>query len=98
MIKLVSVCREAWQILFGDDPIEKPMANFYGCRLKEPVDGANYGYEKCAGKHDGKCIDHVYMTPSGGKSVLQALRYPKKVWDRSAAKSHCSGRGGKFDV
>jgi len=95
-----TISREAWRILHKDgelDPITgKPMANYYSCRLKEP-NYDRYKYEKCAGKHDGKCIDHVYGF-KGSKSELQALRYPKKEWTSSSAKSHCSSRGGKFDA
>lgn len=76
----------------------KPMENYYTCRLKEPVDGAKYRYEKDAARHKGKRIDHVYMIPPGKKSVLQALRFPKKEWEESSAKSYCSSRNGRFNV
>jgi hypothetical protein len=33
-----------------------------------------------------------------GKSEIQALRYPKKVWDADDARKHCSSRGGSFEA
>lgn len=89
--------REVFNCLEGLT-ITKPMANYNSCRLKEPVDGAEYAYETCAGKHEGKCIDHVYMVPPGKKSILQALRYKKSIWTTAAARSHCNSRGGKFNA
>lgn len=86
--------KEAFQVFEGITG--KPMANYYGCRLKAP-NYDEYAYERCASKHSGKCIDHVYGIKSG-KSELQALRYSKKVWTRSAASSHCSSRSGSFDA
>jgi len=97
MKKPTSICKETWQILFGDDPIMKPMANFYTCRLAEPSEGAKYRYEKCAGKSGGKCIDFVYQI-KGSKSKLQSMRYPKKAgWTSGAAKSHCAKHNGQFE-
>lgn len=72
----------------------EPLRNFHSCRMKSP-NYETYGYEKCAGKHGGKCVDHVYGI-KGDKSELQAIRYPASSWDSSSAKKHCSGRGGVF--
>lgn len=91
---MMKIAKEALQIFMG--LVGKPMANYYGCRLKEP-NYDNYAYKRCASKHDGKCIDHVYGIKSG-TSELQALRYSKRVWNRSAASSHCSSRNGRFDA
>jgi len=93
----VTIGREPWQILFGDDPVMKPMPNFFTCRLAEPSEGAKYRYEKCAGKSGGKCIDFVYQI-QGGKSKLQSMRYPKNAgWTRASAKGHCGKHNGKFE-
>ena len=32
------------------------------------------------------------------KSEVQALRYPKKVWDEKSASSHCKSKGGSFEA
>jgi len=100
----MKISREAFSWLFSlfkkenvsSEVVLKPMANYYSCRLKSPSAGATYRYEKCAGKHEGKCIDHVYQI-KGGKSSLQSLRFSKSVWSRGEASSYCSSRDGRFE-
>lgn len=74
---------------------EKPMENFHSCDIstkKYP----KYRVEKCAQKHDGKCIDVNWGILSSDKSEISSLRYDIKIWTESAARSHCKSREGKF--
>ena len=75
---------------------EKPYANEHACRLKPP-DYEKYARQNCKVKVDGKCIDFIFGI-KGGKSELQAMRFPKKVWTESAARSYCEGKGGSFEA
>jgi HK97 family phage prohead protease len=78
------------------DAALKPYPNEHACRLLPP-NFDKYNRVNCDQKHDGKCIDVIYGI-KGGKSKIQALRYPKKIWTAAAARSHCAGRGGSFEA
>jgi len=74
-----------------------PFPNEHSCRLKQPGQYTRFARKNCEQKHDGKCIDVIYGIKQG-KSEIQALRYPKGSWTESAARNHCSGRGGSFEA
>lgn len=76
---------------------EKPYPNEHACRLREPAQFDQFARVGCFRKSGGKCIDYIFGI-KGGKSVVQALRYKKRIWSASAARSHCQGRGGKFEA
>jgi HK97 family phage prohead protease len=82
--------------MIGEEAVLKPYPNEHACRLKTP-NYDKYARKNCEQKHDGKCIDVIYGI-KGGKSEIQALRYPKKIWDVAAARSHCKSRGGSFEA
>jgi len=75
----------------------KPYPNEHACRLENPNDFDKFNRVTCGQKHNGKCIDVIYGVKAG-KSKIQALRYPKKIWTASAAKSHCKTRDGSFEA
>jgi len=76
---------------------ERPYPNEHACRLKDPGDYEKFARKNCYQKSDGKCIDYIFGVKDG-KSEVQALRYPKKIWSASDAKSHCSSKGGTFEA
>jgi len=79
-------------------PVEvKPYPNEHACRLNDPGKYDKFARKNCYRKSDGKCVDYIFGI-SGGKSEVQALRYPKSSWTASAASSHCKGRGGTFEA
>jgi len=68
--------------------------------LKEPGQYDRFTRENCQQKHDEKCIDVIFgWKKKDGEEVseIQALRYDKKIWTESAARSHCKSRGGSFE-
>jgi hypothetical protein len=73
-----------------------PYPNEHSCRLEDPAKYDNFNRKNCEQKHEGKCIDVIYGV-KGGKSEVQALRYPKKVWEEKDARDHCKSRGGSFE-
>jgi hypothetical protein len=83
-------------IAMTKEEVLKPFANEHACRLENPDDFDKFNRVNCDQKSDGKCIDVIYGIKAG-KSKIQALRYPKDVWDDDAAESHCKGRGGTFE-
>lgn len=74
-----------------------PYKNEHSCRLEDPNKFDSFNRENCAQKHDDKCIDVIYGIKEG-KSKIQALRYPKDVWDADDAKAHCKDKGGSFEA
>jgi len=76
---------------------EKPYANEHACRLEDPAKFEKFARKNCDQKHEGKCIDVIFGI-KGGKTSIQALRYPKDSWTAAAARNHCAGRGGKFEA
>jgi len=73
-----------------------PYQNEHACRLNPPDKYDRFARKNCEQKSDGKCIDVIYGV-KGGKSEIQALRYPKTSWSEAAARSHCRGRDGTFE-
>lgn len=67
---------------------EKPYANEFACRLKDPSQYDRFTRKNNAGKVDGKRIDFIYGI-KGTKVEIQAIRYPKKSWTRQTARKHC---------
>jgi hypothetical protein len=50
---------------------------------------------------DGEILtaeDAIKPYEKDNKSEIQALRYPKSVWDVDDARKHCAGRGGSFEA
>jgi len=76
----------------------KPYPNEHACRINNPDKYSKFRRVKCAQKHDGKCIDVIYGILSEGKSEIQALRFPTKIWTATAAKSLCKARNGTFEA
>jgi hypothetical protein len=74
-----------------------PYPNEHSCRLHPPGDYEKFARKNCEMKHEGKCIDVIYGIKDG-KSEIQAMRYPKDVWDAAAARSHCEDHGGSFEA
>jgi hypothetical protein len=74
-----------------------PYPNEHACRLNDPGKYDRMRRNNCAEKHEGKCIDVIYGVKDE-KAEIQALRYPKDVWEAGAARSHCSGRSGSFEA
>jgi hypothetical protein len=75
----------------------KPYPNEHACRLENPDDFDKFARKNCGIKSDGKCIDVVYGIKDN-KSTIQAMRYPKDIWDKDAAKNHCKDHKGSFEV
>jgi ATP-dependent protease ClpP protease subunit len=68
--------------------------------LEEPGQYDRFTRVNCQQKHEDKCIDVIFgWKKKDGKEVseIQALRYDKKVWTESSARSHCKSRGGSFE-
>lgn len=76
----------------------KPFANEHACRLEPPAKFVKFARKNKFDRVDGKRIDAIIGIKADGKSEVQSLRYPKKVWEASAAKSHCKGKGGTFEA
>lgn len=74
-----------------------PFPEEHSCRLEDPKKFDKFNRVNCDQKHDDKCIDVIYGIKEG-KSKIQALRYPKDVWDADDAKAHCKDRGGSFEA
>jgi hypothetical protein len=80
-----------------------PYANEHACRLNDPGKYVRMRRQNGAQKHEGKPIDVIYGVhsgegPQGGKTEIQALRFPKDHWSESSAHSVCSARGGGFEA
>ncbi|HXK36144.1 MAG TPA: HK97 family phage prohead protease [Candidatus Paceibacterota bacterium] len=74
-----------------------PYENEHACRLHPPGDYDKFARKNCEIKHEGKCIDVIYGIKEG-KSEIQAMRYPKKVWDAEDARAHCEDHDGTFEA
>ena len=74
-----------------------PFPNEHSCRLSDSGKYDRFARKNCEEKSDGRCLDVIYGIKEG-KSEIQALRYPKDVWDESAARSHCGTRDGSFEA
>lgn len=80
------------------DPDEgKPYPSEHACRLADPGQFDRFARKNCFKKSEGKCIDFIFGI-KGGKSKVQAMRYKKKTWTASAARSHCGSHGGSFEA
>lgn len=75
-----------------------PYPNEHACRLDDPDKYPKKRRVNCDQKSNGKCIDVIYGIISAGKSAIQALRYPRRIWTASAARAHCQRRGGSFEA
>jgi len=80
-----------------DYDITKPFPNEHACRLKPP-NYPRYARQNCKARHEDKCIDFIYGIRGPQESELQSMRYPKKIWDAGAAKSHCKSKKGTFEA
>lgn len=74
-----------------------PFPGEHSCRLHDPSDYEKFARKNCEIKHDGKCIDVIYGIKDG-KSEIQAMRYPKKVWNADDARAHCDDHDGAFEA
>ncbi len=74
-----------------------PLPNEHSCRLENPDKYDHFAQKNCEEKHEGKCIDVIYGIPEGGGSEIQALRYPKDIWEEVDARAHCKSRNGSFE-
>jgi hypothetical protein len=77
---------------------EKPYPNEHACRLNDPGKYDRFARKNNAMKHDGKRIDVIYGIKKGGATEMQAMRYPKDVWDAADARSHCKDHDGSFEA
>jgi len=75
-----------------------PYPNEHACRLKEPIEGANFRRANGERDHNGKKYDVIYQEREDGKWEDQAYRYPKSEWSSEEASAHCSSHGGKFEA
>jgi HK97 family phage prohead protease len=75
----------------------KPYANEHSCRLQDPGKYKKFRRQNNAATVDGKRIDFIYGILAANKSELQAIRYPKDIWEASSARSHCKSKGGNFE-
>jgi len=99
----IGVCYEGEWIMC--DPITKdefdaevkPYPNEHACRLNDPGKYDKFARKNCYRKSDDKCVDYIFGI-SGGKSELQAMRYPKEAWKASVASAHCKTAGGTFEA
>ena len=81
----------------GVDPTDlKPFPNEFSCRLNSPEKYDKFARVNCFQRSGKKCIDYIFGI-KGTKSEVQALRYKKKIWSKSAAKTHCKDHGGSFE-
>ena len=76
---------------------EKPFPNEHACRLKNPDQYNEIKRVNCFKKSAGKCLDYIFGIKDN-KSEVQSMRYKKKTWTASDAKSHCKGKGGSFEA
>jgi hypothetical protein len=76
----------------------KPYPNEHACRLNDPGKYDHFARKNNAMKHDGKRIDVIFGVKKGGAVEMQAMRYPKKIWDASDARSHCQSHNGSFEA
>lgn len=74
-----------------------PYPNEHSCRLRDPGEFDGFARKNCDQKADGKCIDVIYGIKDG-KSEIQALRYPKEIWEEDDARAHCEAKGGSFEA
>jgi hypothetical protein len=74
-----------------------PYSNEHACRLHDPGDYDKFARKNCEIKHEGKCIDVIYGIKDG-KSEIQAMRYPKDIWDAEDARAHCEDHDGTFEA
>lgn len=74
-----------------------PYENEHACRLNDPGKYDRFARKNCYKKSDGKCIDFIFGI-KGNKSEVQALRYPKKIWEVAAARAHCKEKDGRFEA
>jgi len=77
---------------------QKPYPSEHACRLRDPNDFQQGSFRSMTRSHEGKEY-RVIVGKLEGKNTMseQAYRYPKKVWEASTAKSHCSSHNGKFE-
>ena len=69
----------------------------HACRLNSPDKYDSFARKNCFRKHAGKCIDFIFGI-KGGKSEVQAMRYPKEKWSASDAAADCKSHGGSFEA
>lgn len=98
---IVSQCKHVLLSKVSDSDLEptdgKPYPNEHACRLEEPSQFDSFARRNNAAQVDGKRIDHIFGIKNG-KSKLQAMRYPKDVWQASDARTHCNEKGGSFEA
>ncbi len=79
------------------DVEEKPFPNEHACRIRSPAGYDRIRRNNCFREHDGKCIDYIFGIKEN-KAEVQSLRYPKKTWTASSARTHCKNAKGSFEV
>jgi len=72
---------------------ENPYPNEHACRLVNPDKFDSFRRQNNAGKVNGKRIDFIFGIKNN-KSELQAIRYPKDIWEANDAKANCKTHKG----
>jgi HK97 family phage portal protein len=72
----------------------KPFANEHACRMTDPDKYKEFRRVNAFRKHEGKAIDFIFGITKDGKTEVQAMRYPVKVWTEKDAKQHCKDHSG----
>lgn len=94
---LSSELAQDYTIVNDLDVVLRPYPGEHACLLNNRDDYDSFARKNCEQKHDGKCIDIIYGI-ADGVSEIQALRYPKNVWNESDARAHCKSRDGTFEA
>ncbi len=78
-----------------------PFPSEHSCRLIQPSEFSSFRRANNAEEEAGKRVDVIYgIRPKsgkkGGRTAIQALRYPIDEWSEKDAREHCMIRGGEF--
>ena len=70
-----------------------PFSGEHSCRLIPPNEFSEFRRQNNFRQVEGKRVDAIFGIRDG-KSELQAIRYPKNIWDGGDARNHCSAQEG----
>jgi len=92
---LQNICKECKLLI--TPPEEKPYPEEHACRLEDPKQFDIIRRQNNAARSNGKRLDFIFGVKAG-KSKLQAIRYPKNIWNVDDAQKHCKLREGSFEA
>lgn len=98
-VAIVEHGRAGSNVRILDQKGKPPFLNFHTCRLTNPDQYQEWGYDKDKVKINKKPIDFVYgikIKESKRTSELQSMRYNKKDWASESARNHCLSHDGSF--